>query len=150
MIEYISNTYMQAWVTDEARDLGVELQMSGGLWHYTMDAPQYIPTGSHISLDMLDYAASQSRGADLVLNSDFPVVAPARKSHRGRPPAAVKKTSADRQAKFRSERVQVKLGEKMAATVRSLAGDFDLSESDVMAELIRFALTNKNWRQTGF
>lgn len=68
---------------------------------------------------------------------------------RGRPKADGM-SGAERQAKFRAERVQVKLGEKMAGTVRALAGEFDLSESEVVEHLVRFALCNRNWRNTGF
>lgn len=68
----------------------------------------------------------------------------------GRPPRADALTAAQRQAKFRAARVQVNVGERMGETIRRFASEFDLSESDVCAELIRFALTNRNWSQTGF
>lgn len=69
---------------------------------------------------------------------------------RGRPVKACSLTAAQRQAKFRAARVSVELGETMADTVRRYASEFDLTESQVMRELIRFALTNRNWSQEGF
>jgi len=69
---------------------------------------------------------------------------------RGRPIKAGAMTAAQRQAKFRAARVSVELGETMAGTVRRYASEFDLTESQVMRELIRFALTNRNWIQEGF
>jgi len=69
---------------------------------------------------------------------------------RGRPPKAITLSSKERQAKYRKSRVLLDVGGRMAATVASLAKDFDKTESEVTAELIRFALCNKNWRQTGF
>lgn len=68
----------------------------------------------------------------------------------GRTPKPGALTVAQRQAKFRAERVQVKLGETMAATVTELASEFDMTIDEVMQSLLRFALCNRNWRQTGF
>jgi len=69
---------------------------------------------------------------------------------RGRPVKVGSLTAAQRQAKFRAARVQVELGEQMADTVRRYASEFDLTESEVLRELVRFALTNRNWTQEGF
>lgn len=72
------------------------------------------------------------------------------KAKRGRPPVPGSMTGAERQAKFRARRVSVELGEGMAETVRRYAAEFDLTENDVMRELVRFALTNRNWAKEGF
>ena len=69
---------------------------------------------------------------------------------RGRPPKAGSMTAAERQAKFRAQRVMVDLGPCMTDTVRKYSADFDLTIDDVIKELVRFALTNRNWSQTGF
>lgn len=69
---------------------------------------------------------------------------------RGRPPKADAMTNAQRQAKYRSSRVLVPMGETMTATIARFAKDFDMTETEVTKELIRFALTNRNWSKTGF
>jgi len=68
---------------------------------------------------------------------------------KGRP-AGTGKTNAERQAAFRARHVLVPLGEQMSATIRRYADDFDLTQGEVIKELIRFALTNNNWKDTGF
>lgn len=69
---------------------------------------------------------------------------------RGRVPSGQALSSKERQAKFRKARASVALGERMTATVASLAEQFDMTQSDVTAALVRFALCNRNWRKTGF
>lgn len=69
---------------------------------------------------------------------------------RGRPKQADSLTNAERQARFRAKRLQAETGERIAATIKRLAHDFDLTESDVTRHLLRFALCNRNWGQTGF
>lgn len=69
---------------------------------------------------------------------------------RGRPPKADSMTNAQRQAKFRASRLLVPMGETMTATIARFAKDFDMTETEITRELIRFALTNRNWSQTGF
>jgi len=68
---------------------------------------------------------------------------------RGRP-AGSGKTNAERQAAFRASRILVPMGEQMTATVARFAHDFDMTQGEVIKELIRFALTNRNWKETGF
>lgn len=72
------------------------------------------------------------------------------KSRLGRPVKSDSLTGAQRQAQYRAERIQCKLGAGMVSTVQELASLFDLSQDDVMRELVRFALTNRNWKNTGF
>lgn len=69
---------------------------------------------------------------------------------RGRKPSGCALTGAQRQAKFRNARKLIETGEQIASTIRALADQFDLSESQVTRELLRFALCNKNWKQAGF
>lgn len=72
------------------------------------------------------------------------------KKRRGRPPSGSALSNKERQAKYRKSRVLLEVGSRMAATVGKLAAEFDLTESEVTAHLVRFALCNRNWWQTGF
>lgn len=69
---------------------------------------------------------------------------------RGRKPTGNAMTNAERQARFRAKRQQIETGERMAATIRKLADEFDLTTDEVTRHLLRFALCNRNWSQTGF
>ena len=69
---------------------------------------------------------------------------------RGRPRKASTLTNAQRQAKYRRCRVSLVVGDRMSGTVLQLASDFDLTPSEVLQHLVRFALCNKNWAQQGF
>lgn len=59
-------------------------------------------------------------------------------------------TNAERQAAFRAKRMAIETGERMATTIAKLAEEFDLTKDEVTQHLLRFALCNRNWRQTGF
>ena len=59
-------------------------------------------------------------------------------------------TNAERQANFRAKRVALETGERMANTIANLAAKFDLTKDEVIQHLLRFALCNRNWKQTGF
>lgn len=69
---------------------------------------------------------------------------------RGRPCKEGTLSNAERQRKFRAERKTVKTGEKIAATIKRFADEFDLTEDQITRELLRFALCNRNWANTGF
>lgn len=69
---------------------------------------------------------------------------------RGRPAKADAMSNAERQRKFRDSHKMIETGEKISATIKRLAGEFDLTEVQVTRELLRFALCNKNWSKTGF
>lgn len=68
----------------------------------------------------------------------------------GRPCTGTAMTNAQRQQKFRKTHKSVDVGERINATISKLAKDFDLTEDQVTRELLRFALCNRNWNQTGF
>lgn len=68
----------------------------------------------------------------------------------GRPSKPDAMTNAERQRKFRQSRVQVESGTRIHQTIQALADQFDMSFAEVSRELLRFALCNKNWKQTGF
>lgn len=73
------------------------------------------------------------------------VTRPGRKPKGERP-----MTNAERQAAFRAKRVALETGERMANTIANLAAEFDLTKDEVIQHLLRFALCNRNWKQTGF
>lgn len=72
------------------------------------------------------------------------------KSPRGRPKKSDSMSNAERQAKFRARRRAVPVGDRISATISRFAKDFDLSEDEITRQLLRFALCNRNWGQTGF
>lgn len=59
-------------------------------------------------------------------------------------------TNAERQARHRAKHIKLESGSRMAATIADLAREFDLTKEEVTQHLLRFALRNRNWRQTGF
>lgn len=69
---------------------------------------------------------------------------------RGRPRKPDALSNAQRQKAFRQRHVVAETGETMNATIRRLAVQFDLPVAHVTRELLRFALCNRNWAQTGF
>lgn len=73
------------------------------------------------------------------------VTRPGRKPKGERP-----MTNAERQAAFRAKRIALEAGNRMANTIASLAEEFDLTKDEVIQHLLRFALCNRNWKQTGF
>lgn len=69
---------------------------------------------------------------------------------RGRSATGQALTNVERQAKWRESHKSVATGKAIAATIKRFAGEFDLSEDAITRELLRFALCNRNWAQTGF
>lgn len=69
---------------------------------------------------------------------------------RGRPCREGALSNAERQRRFRAQRKNVLVGEKISATISRFAAEFDLTEDQVTRELLRFALCNRNWGKTGF
>ena len=59
-------------------------------------------------------------------------------------------TNAERQANFRAKRIALEAGQRMTNTINELAKEFDLTRDEVIQHLLRFALCNRNWKQTGF
>lgn len=59
-------------------------------------------------------------------------------------------TNAQRQANFRKNHRSIYLGESITKTIKRYSVDFDLSEDQVVRELIRFALCNNDWDKNGF
>lgn len=46
-------------------------------------------------------------------------------------------------------RLDVLIKPEIAQTLTSIAGELDCSKNELLNSLIRFALTNRNWRQLG-
>lgn len=89
-------------------------------------------------------AKARNRAADATLT--LPGIT--RPVGRPRKPDAL--SNSERQKAFRRRHVMAETGETMNSTIRRLAVQFDLPVSFVTRELIRFALCNRNWAQTGF
>lgn len=71
-------------------------------------------------------------------------------SKAGRPVSGRAMSNAQRQQKYRACHQIVETSDQMHLTVKRLADQFDLPESYIVKELIRFALCNKNWSLAGF
>lgn len=80
------------------------------------------------------------------LTLTLPGVAP----ERGRPASGRAMTGAQRQKRYRQRHTMVETGERIGATIKRLAQQFELDELVVTRELLRFALCNRNWAQSGF
>lgn len=67
----------------------------------------------------------------------------------GRP--RVHASDSDRVAAFRARnvRVDVTIPPAIADTLSSIASDLDCSRNELLVSMVRFALTNRNWRQIG-
>ena len=81
---------------------------------------------------------------------DATLTLPGIPAKRGRPCSGKAMTAAERQRKYRKTHKAVNAGEKITATITRFAKEFDLSEDQITRELLRFALCNRNWSQTGF
>lgn len=68
---------------------------------------------------------------------------------RGRP--RVHASDSAKTAAFRSRnvRMDVLLPPAIGETLASIASDLDCSRNELLASMVRFALTNRNWRQVG-
>jgi hypothetical protein len=82
------------------------------------------------------------------MTDELPGIPVAKK--RGRPKSEDSMTNAERQAKYRKARKLMKTGDRISATITRFAREFDVSEDHVTRALLRFALCNRNWSQTGF
>ena len=65
-----------------------------------------------------------------------------------------RKVHADSAARVRAHRdgksrLDVLVPSSLGETIASLSSDLDVSRNDVVLSLIRFALTNRNWRTQG-
>jgi hypothetical protein len=67
----------------------------------------------------------------------------------GRP--AIHRNAAARQAAYRARkaRLDVAIKPEIADTIGEIAQALDASRNEVVNSLIRFALTNRNWKQLG-
>lgn len=68
---------------------------------------------------------------------------------KGRRP--VHATAAARKVAYRADKARIDFTDKPAivATLAEIAADLDCSKNELMQSLVRFALTNRNWKQVG-
>jgi len=68
---------------------------------------------------------------------------------KGRPP--VHANAAARKAAYRAEKARIDYTDKpaIAATLEEIAAELDCSKNELMQSLVRFALTNRNWKTVG-
>lgn len=68
---------------------------------------------------------------------------------KGRP--AIHASAAARKAAYRADKARIDFTDKpaIAATLAEIAADLDCSKNELMQSLVRFALTNRNWKQVG-
>lgn len=68
---------------------------------------------------------------------------------KGRPP--VHASAAARKAAYRAEKARIDYTDKpaIAATLDEIAAELDCSKNELMQSLVRFALTNRNWKAVG-
>lgn len=68
---------------------------------------------------------------------------------KGRRP--VHASAAARKAAYRADKARIDFTDKpaIAATLAEIAADLDCSKNELMQSLVRFALTNRNWKQVG-
>lgn len=69
---------------------------------------------------------------------------------RGRPHKVDALSNAERQRRFRARHTYVETGERIGSTIKKLSDQFGIDELTITRELLRFALCNKNWSQSGF
>jgi hypothetical protein len=64
---------------------------------------------------------------------------------------AVHASPAARKAAYRAEKARVDFTDKpdIIATLNEIAADLDCSKNELLQSLVRFALTNRNWKQVG-
>jgi hypothetical protein len=68
---------------------------------------------------------------------------------KGRP--ATHASAAARKAAYRANKARIDFTDKpaIAATIDEIAAALDCSKNELMQSLVRFALANRNWTQTG-
>lgn len=68
---------------------------------------------------------------------------------KGRKP--VHASAAARKAAYRAEKARIDYTDKpaIAATLEEIAAELDCSKNELMQSLVRFALTNRNWKRVG-
>jgi hypothetical protein len=97
-------------------------------------------------LSFLDCAPSPQSGiAEAVAAPGVPVAT----VRTGRPAIHVDSAARVRAHRAKQARLDVLIKPEIAETLASIAGELDCSKNELLNSLIRFALTNRNWRQLG-
>ncbi|MGY8531922.1 hypothetical protein [Paracidovorax citrulli] len=81
---------------------------------------------------------------------DFREQVEAAQGRRGRPRKYA--SDADRKAAYRAGKARIDYTDKpeIKATISRLASQFEVGENEVLQELVRFALCNRDWSRMGF
>ncbi|MGY8590922.1 hypothetical protein QRO08_10025 [Paracidovorax citrulli] len=81
---------------------------------------------------------------------DFRAQVDAAKKRVGRPRKYA--SDADRKAAYRAGKARIDYTDKpeIKATISKLAEQFEVGENEVLQELVRFALCNRDWARMGF
>ncbi len=67
----------------------------------------------------------------------------------GRPARHADDAARVRAHRAKLARLDVSIKPEIAETIGEIAGDLDCSRNELLNSLIRFALTNRNWKQVG-
>lgn len=67
----------------------------------------------------------------------------------GRPPVHVDDAARVRAHRAKLARLDVSIKPEIAETIAEISGELDCSRNELLNSLIRFALTNRNWKQVG-
>jgi hypothetical protein len=83
------------------------------------------------------------REEDCKTGNETPVV------RTGRPSLHVSNAARKQAFRAKSHRVDLTVKPETGATLVDIAGALDCSQNELIANLIRFALTNRNWKSMG-
>ena len=70
-------------------------------------------------------------------------------TRKGRPRVHATNAAKVRAHRAKLARLDVAIKPEIAATIKQISGDLDCSANELLNSLIRFALTNRNWKQVG-
>lgn len=75
--------------------------------------------------------------------------APGNEKRKGR--RAVHASAAARKAAYRADKARIDFTDRpeIASTLSEIAADLGCSKNELLQSLVRFALTNRNWKQVG-
>ena len=98
--------------------------------------------------EVVTEAGDRSCAVACTINGEGASVA-GNEKRKGRKPVHV--SSAARKAAYRANKARIDFTDKpaIAATLDEIASELDCSKNELMQSLVRFALTNRNWKQVG-
>ena len=83
------------------------------------------------------------------VNKPAPDAVSGNEKRKGR--RAVHASAAARKAAYRADKARIDFTDKpeIASTLSEIAADLDCSKNELLQSIVRFALTNRNWKQVG-